>query len=326
MRVGLTFDLRSDYRAQGFSEDETAEFDKDETIAAIEAALRRQSFKTDRIGNLRALARRLVAGERWDLVFNIAEGTGGFGREAQVPALLEAYGIPFTFSDSLVCALTLHKGMTKRVLRDAGVTTAEFAVVESAADLAALSLPYPLFAKPVAEGSSKGIGPASVARSVAEIEKLCADLLTRYAQPVLIEAYLPGREFTVGVIGTGAAAEPIAVLEIAVPGRSVYSYAHKVDDSRVDYRTADDRQAREACAAALAAWRIIGGRDAGRVDVRLDREGKPNILDINVLPGLEPGRSDLVYCAKLAGWSYDELLGRIATSTMRRYGLGTVRL
>ncbi len=319
MRVGLTFDLRSDYLAQGWSEDETAEFDNDETIAGLEAALRRQSFDTDRIGNLRALIRRLAAGETWDLVFNIAEGLSGFGREAQVPSVLEAYGIPFTFSDSLVCALSLHKAMTKRVLRDAGVPTADFAVVERAADAAAVRLPYPLLAKPVAEGSSKGIGAASVVRSAAELERRCADLLGRYAQPVLVEAYLPGREFTVGMIGTGAAAEAIAVLEIAVPERSVYSYAYKKEDDPVGYRLADDDEARAAGAAALAAWRVIGARDAGRIDVRLDRDGRPNILELNVLPGLEPGRSDLVYCASRAGWSYDELIGRIVASALRRY-------
>lgn len=321
MRVGLTFDLRSEYLAQGLTEEETAEFDSEETVSAIEDALRGISFETDRIGNLPALARRLVAGDRWDLVFNIAEGVTGFGREAQVPALLEAFRIPYTFSDSLVCALSLHKALTKRVLRDAGVPTADFAVVEVLDDVAAVDLPYPLFAKPVAEGSSKGIGVSSVAVSPAELEQCCKTLLLRYSQPVLVETYLSGREFTVGIIGTGRSAQCIGVMEIDVPVRSatsIYSFDQKRCDDLVGYSLPGDDKAQEAGEIALAAWRVIGGRDAGRIDVRLDSDGVPNVIEINVLPGIHPARSDLVYCARRSGWAYDELLRRIVASALHR--------
>ena len=151
MRVGLTYDLRDHYMAAGYSAEDTAEFDNIETIEALAGALERLDLSVDRIGTVRQLAQRLVAGERWDLVFNIAEGLKGVGREAQVPALLEAYDIPCTFSDPLVMALALHKGMAKRVARDCGMPTAPFAVVETMADLAAVELPFPLFAKPIAE-------------------------------------------------------------------------------------------------------------------------------------------------------------------------------
>lgn len=321
MRVGLTFDLRSDYLARGFTDDETAEFDKAETVAAIDAALRQMSFATDRIGNLAALAERLVAGDRWDFVFNIAEGLRGFGREAQVPALLEAYGIPFAFSDSLVSALSLHKAMTKRVLRDAGVPTADFALVESRGDVAGIAIPFPLFAKPVAEGSSKGIGDGSIVRTRAELDSRAADLLARFKQPVLVETYLPGREFTVGIIGTGSGADIIGVMAITVPGSGTYSFVCKQTDERVADGLVSDPAARQAGAVALKAWRVIGGRDAGRIDVKLDAAGKPNVIEINVLPGLEPYRSDLVHCAAYAGWSYDDLLRRIVFSALHRYRL-----
>ncbi|MBE0557918.1 MAG: D-alanine--D-alanine ligase, partial [Proteobacteria bacterium] len=131
MKIGMTYDLRDDYLAEGYGEEETAEFDHPKTIAAIEEALNDLDYETDRIGHIRALAMRLVAGERWDLVFNIAEGLRGFGREAQVPALLDAYDIPYTFSDPLLLTLTLHKGMTKRVIRDLRIPTPAFAVIES---------------------------------------------------------------------------------------------------------------------------------------------------------------------------------------------------
>ena len=121
MKIGITYDLRSEYLAMGFSDDETAEFDRDDTIAAIENTLQALGHETERIGHIKQLAAALVAGKRWELVFNIAEGMYGIGREAQVPALLDAYAIPYTFSDPLVMSLTLDKAMTKRVLRDAGV-------------------------------------------------------------------------------------------------------------------------------------------------------------------------------------------------------------
>ena len=161
MKIGITYDLRDDYLAEGYGEEETAEFDHPRTIAAIEEALQSLGYETERIGHIRALARRLVADERWDMVFNIAEGLRGFGREAQVPALLDAWNIPYTFSDPLLLSLTLHKGMTKRVIRDLGIPTPDFAVVETPEEIATVVLPFPLFAKPVAEGTGKGVTAAS---------------------------------------------------------------------------------------------------------------------------------------------------------------------
>ena len=147
MKIGLTYDLRADYLAEGFTEEETAEFDHADTIEAIECALQDLGFETARIGNIKNLARRLVAGNRWDMVFNIAEGLKGFGREAQVPAMLDAYDIPYTFSDSLALSLTLNKGMAKRVIRDMGLPTPDFFVVEGVSDVEMVALPFPLFAK-----------------------------------------------------------------------------------------------------------------------------------------------------------------------------------
>ena len=232
MKIGITYDLRDDYLAEGFGEEETAEFDHPKTIAAIEEALRDLGYETDRIGHIRALAKRLVAGGRWDLVFNIAEGLRGFGREAQVPALLDAYDIPYTFSDPLLLTLTLHKGMTKRVIRDLGIPTPAFAVVESPEEIAGVQLPFPLFAKPIAEGTGKGVTAASKITSRAELEGVCLTLLETFRQPVLVEAFLPGREFTVGIIGTGAEAFAPAVLEVRFLEKAeqeVYSYINKED-------------------------------------------------------------------------------------------------
>src|ERR1700761_1843182 len=157
MRIGVTYDLRSDYLALGFGEEETAEFDAEETIAAVCDALAVLGHQPIRIGGIRPLTQRLAAGERWDAVFNICEGLKGVSREAQVPALLEAYDIPYVFSDPLTLALCLDKAMTKRVLRDAGVPTADFALIETDADIEKVALGFPLFLKPVSEGSGKGV-------------------------------------------------------------------------------------------------------------------------------------------------------------------------
>ena len=324
MRIGLTYDLRDHYLAAGYDAEEVAEFDSIDTIDAIAGALGRGGFAVDRIGTIRQLAQRLVAGERWELVFNIAEGLKGVGREAQVPALLDAYDIPYVFSDPLVMALTLHKGMAKRVVRDSGVPTAPFAVVETMADLAALDLPFPLFAKPVAEGTGKGVTPASRVASPTALRKVCRQLLNRYRQPVLVETFLPGREFTVGIVGTGPAAEPIAVLEVLLTERAeagVYSYVNKEEcESRVVYKLIDDAEAQEAAEVALAAWRTLGCRDGGRVDLRQDAQGRAMFLEVNPLAGLHPTHSDLPIMCSQAGIAYDALIGRILESALRRCG------
>ncbi|MFO7654677.1 MAG: D-alanine--D-alanine ligase [Candidatus Krumholzibacteriia bacterium] len=325
MRIGLTYDLRDEYLSLGYDEEETAEFDRISTIDEIDDALRRLGHVTDRIGHARQLVERLAAGERWDLVFNIAEGMHGIGREAQVPALLDVYSIPYTFSDPLVLSLTLHKGMTKRVLRDAGLPTSAFVEVAGLADLEGLNLPFPLFAKPVAEGTGKGIDGDSVLRTPAEMHERCALLLERFRQPVLVETFLPGRELTVGITGTGDRAQVLGTLEVVLldgAEAEAYTYTNKENcEDLVEYRPVDGRldpQVRRAEEAALAAWRLLGCRDAGRVDLRADAQGVLQIMELNPLAGLHPEHSDLPMIATAAGMSYDDLMRRIVDSARER--------
>lgn len=322
MRVGLTYDLRSDYLKEGFSLEETAEFDKEDTIDGLAAAIEAHGHKVERIGNVRALVARLAKGERWDLVFNIAEGLRGIAREAQVPALLEAYDIPCTFADAAVLTLCLHKGYTKAVLQAAGVTTAPFVVVERPADLARVTLPYPLFVKPVAEGTGKGITPRSIVRGAADLKPTVLDLLERYGQPVLVEPYLTGREFTVGVLGTGATARAVAAMEIhlgekAEPG--LYSLSNKENyEDRVTYTIATDALGREAERVALAAWVALGCRDGGRVDLRAGSDGQVYFLEVNPLAGINPATSDLPIMWRMLGRKYEDLIGIILDEAMTR--------
>jgi D-alanine-D-alanine ligase len=321
-RVGLTYDLRSYYLQQGYGDEETAEFDREETIEAIETALQELGHATDRVGTVRQLAERLVAGERWDLVFNIAEGLQGIGREAQVPCLLDAYGIPYTFSDPVVLSLALHKGFTKSILRDHGLATPEFAVVSQLSELTGLSLPYPLFAKPLAEGTGKGITSANKVEDPLALAQICGELLARYRQPVLVERYLPGREFTVGILGTAAEARSVGCMEVVfleTAEANAYSYVNKEQcEQRIQYRSAHDEEAHLAEETALAAWRVLGCRDAGRVDLRSDERGIPNLMELNPLAGLHPQHSDLPILCALAGISFRELIRSIVDSAARR--------
>lgn len=322
MLVGLTYDLRDDYLAMGFSPEETAEFDKSATIDAIDHAIQNLGHSTDRIGHVKALVDRLSKGETWDLVFNIAEGFYGLGREAQVPALLDAYKIPYTFSDPLVMALTLHKGMTKHVVRGAGILTPDFAVIERPEEIDTVRLAFPLFVKPAAEGTGKGITEKSKARNHTELRAICMDLLGRFNQPVLVEAFLPGREFTVGIAGTGAGARSIGVMEIHLRKKAdqeVYSYANKEHYAdRVEYTKAGDAMGREAEEVSLAAWRALGCRDAGRVDVRADAKGRVHFIEVNPLAGLNPDHSDLPIICRLHGIPFQELIRTILKEASRR--------
>jgi len=308
----------------GYGMEETAEFDSEITIAAICEALTGLGLEPVRIGGIRKLAERLVAGERWDAVFNFCEGLKGVAREAQAPALLEAYDIPYVFSDPLTLALSLDKAMAKRVVRDAGVPTADFAVIERIEDLARIALPYPLFLKPVAEGSGKGVNNRSKVGDATALRAVAADLLARFAQPVLVETFLPGREFTVGIVGTGEDAVVLGVSEIVPKEKFVgagYGFENKETgwEEKVDIRRARGPEAAAAGQVALDAWRALRCRDGGRIDTRCDAMGLPHFIEVNPLAGLRPNHSDLCMIADYEGLSYQELIGRIMAAFFKRH-------
>jgi D-alanine-D-alanine ligase len=325
MLVGLCYDLRDDYLNEGMSLEECAEFDSIQTIEGIEATLRSLGFQTERAGNAKSLMARLLSGARWDIVFNIAEGLYGTGREALVPALLDAWKIPYTFAGPLCLCVTLDKAAAKRVARDLGIPTPDFAVAETPEDFQSINLPFPLFAKPLAEGTGKGVSPASRAETREDLARVGRELLEKYRQPVLVEEYLPGREFTVGIAGAGQNARALGAMEVvlldtAEPG--VYSWFNKENcDGRVEYRIETGPLGQEACQVALAAYRALGCRDAGRVDVRADAKGRMCFIEVNPLAGIHPRHSDLPILCGLAGLTYRDLLGQIMRSALSREGL-----
>ncbi len=321
--VGLVYDLRDDYLAQGYSYEDVAEFDSVSTIDAIEGALKSLGCRTERIGNGLALARCLADGYRPDLVFSIAEGLYGRSREAQVPALLEMYGVNYTFSDPLVCALTLDKAMAKCIVASEGVRTPRFVVVREATAIDGVALEYPLFAKPIAEGTGKGVDSRSRIQSIDQLAPTCLRLLKQFNQPVLVEEYLPGREFTTAVLGTGAKARVLGTLEFTIaPGAPSDDYSFEVKEqceTYVHYFAMPRGPLREEVETlALAAYRALQCRDTGRVDIRLDARGRPSFIELNPLPGLHPTHSDLPMIATAEQMPYNELIQRIVASALDR--------
>jgi D-alanine-D-alanine ligase len=330
MHVGLTFDLRESYPSQdGAPADYFAEYDSEETIQALQEALERIGHHTQRIGNTADLIQFIVEGRTVDLIFNIAEGVGGRSREAQVPALLEAIQIPYTFSDPLTLALCLDKAMTKRLWQYYKLPTLAFWVVSDITELDEIceTLPdFPLFVKPLHEGSSKGISLDSLVNSAHELTVSVERVMTMYQQPALIERFLPGREFTAGILGQGREAEVLGVLEITeIETAKVSGFVEKEEWQILypdTFQPVGPGSLRDELSdIALRAYRAVDCRDAGRVDIRLDGEGTPYLLEINPLPGIHPTRSALPVIGSQAGLSFEELIERILDHAVCRLSL-----
>lgn len=318
----MTYDLKDDYVAEGWSDEDAAEFDSVETVEAIDASLKKLGHKTDRIGHFKSLVNRLARGDRWDLVFNIAEGIYGVGREAQVPAILDAYQIPYTFSDTVIMALTLQKALTKWVVQDLGVPTPDFVVVRKLLDITQVNLAYPLFAKPVAEGTGKGVTSKSKIADKKELTTACRELLERFKQPVLIERYLPGREFTVVVVGTGSNSQALGVMEIIlkpVAEQNAYSYLNKENYKEVvEYEFPEDEVAEAAKKLAVQVHVGLNCRDSSRSDFRMDEHGNLQFMEINPIAGLHPVNSDMPIICNHYGIDFDTLIKIILDSAMER--------
>ena len=325
MRIALVYDLRDEYLALGFSKEDVAEFDSRETIDYLAEALQTLGLDTIRVGRGQALAASLVAGERFDLVFSIAEGLKGRSREAQVPAICELFDQPYLFSDPLTLAACLDKAVAKRLVRDAGIPTPNFVVAERNTDELHSWTYFPAFVKPLAEGTGKGCRGDSVVYMPSDLKAVAARILHQFHQPALVEEYLEGREFTVGIVGNGEEARVLGICEIFLKKAAepnVYSFESKeLYEGRVAYRIADDAEATLAGKRALAAYRALECRDAARIDFRSDANGDPQFLEANPLPGLNAKHSDLPILAAQNGIAFVELIEMILTAGLARYGL-----
>lgn len=338
MNIGLVFDLRpehpiSDKRGFGHPLPGQAEA---EAVEALRLGLEALGFEVDAVGSAKSLAAALAKGHSWDLAFCVATGGTGTGREALAPALLEAYGVPYVFSDPLVMALCQSRPVCKRLVRDLGLPTPDFVVLRSEKDAAGLPLPYPVYAKPADRGAARGLGRSAGSGARAadrkELAALCRTLQKNLKLPVLAEEFLPGREFVVGVIGSGELARPLGVMETvgpeaqlaegfagaALPHASCLGAFHADQPEESGNAPLNDCAAQEAVRLALDVWRGLGGRDAGLVRVRQDATGRACFLEASPLPGLHPQRSDLPRLCAMHGASYQDLLGMIVQSALER--------
>lgn len=328
MLIGFTYDLYDDYIKSGFSEEEAAEFDVIETIESIEKAIISIGFEVERIGNIRNLVNLLAEGKKWDIVFNICEGVSGIGRESQVPCLLEAYNIPYIFSSPETMMITMDKSLAKHIVSKVGVQTPKFHVISPDTmrqDIQDIDLSYPMFAKPLAEGTSKGIDSLSKINNIEQLKVTCSKLISKFKQPVLIEEFLPGREFTVGIIGTGENSKVIGVTEITFKNGGdscAYTYRNKVE-CLDEFSSPTGEIVDEVSQTALKVWKALKCRDGGRIDIRLSSQGTPNFIEANPLAGLRPDYSELVILAENNGISYVSLIKEIIYSAINYYGINS---
>ena len=336
---GLPSGARSELRPEEeppSQSDVYAEWDSAETIDAVATALAALG-DVIRIEANEELPARL-RGERPDIVFNIAEGLHGTNREAHVPAICEFFGIPYSGSDPYTLSLCLHKARTKDVLSVHGIPNAPYVVIEDEAALDAMpALAYPLFVKPVHEGSSKGITERNFVRDRGELEEQARFLLATYEQPVIAESFLPGAEFTCGVLGNGANARVLPIVGFnfdSLPEGALPIYGF---EAKWIWDTPDEPLAIFDCPAridhrlqaaiedvVLRAYRVLGCRDWSRIDVRLDAGGVPNVVEVNPLPGILPNPEDnscLPKAARAAGMSYDELIQSALIAACERTGV-----
>jgi D-alanine-D-alanine ligase len=322
MKIGLTFDLRSWYLDRGYSMEDTAEFDKQDTVDAIDGALKNMGFETEPIGNCFQLIDALSAGKKWDLVFNIAEGLYGDGRESVVPAILDQYKIPYVFSGPVIMGISLNKHLTRLIVSAAGVPVSPGILISEMKDVDRCNLNYPLFIKPVSEGTGKGITEKSLVTSESELRQMVEFLLTRFNQPALVEEYLPGREFTVGVIGSGDDATAIGGMEIECKDNLPYSVEYKENyQIFCKYKPLTSEFSEECKTVALNVWKALGAVDAGRVDVKADRNGRLCFMEVNPLAGLHPVHSDLPILSNMIGIKYQTLIEMIIRSAIKRHHL-----
>jgi D-alanine-D-alanine ligase len=343
-RVALLYNLKHNANPEPDAPpDALAEYDSIETIEALEGALRAGGHQVIPLEGDRTLLDTIrQAGP--DIAFNICEGHRGDARESQVPALLEMLGIPYTGSKILAHAISLDKAMAKRVWRDCGLPTAPFQVFHHGDEPLDRQFTFPLFVKPVREGTGMGINGRSVVHDEAELREQVCWVIKTYRQPALVEDYLPGREFTVGLIGNslvlgqqqcnglygerGFRLFPVLEIDSNVGvGQGLYnveakSYYPGEEGAPLYLCPADipsDLEA-ELKRLAVAAFEAIGALDVSRVDFRMGADGQPYLMEINTLPGLNPTVSDLCIMARAEGMFYTNLINEILNLAVDRYG------
>jgi D-alanine-D-alanine ligase len=325
LKVGFTFNVKRVAPDLAGEQDDEAEYDSPKTLQAIREAIASWGHEVVDLEATQDLPVTLSS-TPVDVVFNIAEGFKGRSRESQVPSLLELLDIPYTGSDPAALSVSLDKALAKRMVRTHGILTPHYTVLNTGKERLPRELGFPLLVKPVAEGTSKGVTKKSIVHDEGELREVARELIGKYRQPALVESYVAGREFTVGLLGERRprVLPPMEIVFLdASDPTPIYSFEMKQDwneqirydvPAKVTPRELDrlERAARECFAA-------LGCRDVARLDFRMDAEGRVYFIECNPLPGLAPGWSDLVLIAQAAGLDYRGLIGEILSCAIRRY-------
>jgi len=327
LTVGLTYDLKTDYQfKEGDPPDANAEFDHPSTIDVIANAIKSQGVKVKKIGNAANLLEQINSLDV-AIVFNISEGISGRNRESQVPILLEMAGIPFVGADALTLSLTLDKIMAKKIFIAENIPTPKFLEIKSTDSLSDMDhLKFPLIVKPRFEGSSKGLSENSRVENAEDLKKQAEYIINAYKQPALIEEFISGQEFTVAVVGNDQP-EVLPVVQIKIDGKfklndKFYTFA-RITSNRLEYSCPAHIDAglnKKICELALKTYNAVECRDFGRVDFRVDKDGNPYVLEINPLPSLST-EDVFPLVAKQVGLTYEQIIGKILNSALKRYGL-----
>lgn len=325
LKVGFTFNVKRVAPSLDGNEDSEAEYDSPKTLQAIREAIASYGHEVIDLEANSELPQHLAAAQP-DVVFNIAEGFKGRNREAQIPALLELLDVPYTGSDPAALAIALDKVLAKRMVQTHGILTPGYVVMQTGKEKLPKELRWPLLVKPVAEGSSKGVVAKSVCVNEQELRDVAREMITKYRQPALVEEYISGREFTVGLLGERRP-RVLPPMEIVFLDKSeklpIYSFEMKQDwDNRIRYDApahVDDRTRRKLEEASRDVFAALGCRDVARIDFRQAADGKVYFIECNPLPGLTPGWSDLCMVAQSAGMDYRTLIGEILAGAIRRY-------
>lgn len=325
--IGLTYDLENEYAfKQGDPYDANAEFDSEETIEAIALSLESLGHKAVRIGSLKDLLANLD-NFKMDIVFNLAEGLHSRNRESQVPIILESSGIPYIGSDGLTLGAALDKVITKKLLLQEGISTPKFIIAEGNFKAVAVNnLKFPLIVKPRWEGSSKGISKKSRVENIEELKERVNFITSAYKQPALIEEFIRGREYTVAMIGNENI-EILPILQVKINGSIdlgdkfyIYDYIYS-DELQYVYPAAIDNALKNKLEdLAVKTYRALECKDFGRVDIRVDEQNNPYVLEINPLPSLSKADAYGVI-AKYLGIDYSVMIEKILAAALKRYGL-----
>jgi len=345
-KVAVLANIKDDNhpKPEGVPPDAFADFDHIETIDSLRAALETDGHETIFIQADMDLPYALKE-VKPDICFNIAEGLGGDAREAQVPALLEMLKIPYTGSRVITNGISLDKTLTKRIWRDRRLPVAPFQEFSAGDEPLRPELNFPLFVKPAREGTGMGVDTKAIVKNEKELRERALYIINAYQQPALVETFLPGREFTVGILGRTEAKlysrhpewyekdgfHRFPVLELDMTRSvtpQVYSNASKSKEvgeagapgyvCPAEVTPELDKKLKHL---ALRAHQLLYALDVSRTDIRLDEEGNPRLIEINTLPGLTPDYSDLCLQAKAEGIRYEDLILDILYLGASRWGM-----